>query len=172
MIALLKQKINSPYTSSMGRFFDAVASLLNIRQEVTFEGQAAMQLEFLAMENNSQKTYPFEVIRENEKQVIDWREMINSIADDLENKIPLSEISRKFHNTLVEMIITIAKEIGEKRIVLTGGCFQNKLLTELALRKLSVSGFDVFSHSKVPPNDGGIAVGQMYASVLLQGRNH
>jgi hydrogenase maturation protein HypF len=95
--------------------------------------------------------------------------MIWAILRDVRNAIPLAQISIKFHNTLVEIIAAVAKCIAEERVVLTGGCFQNKFLIERTVQKLEAEGFKPYWHQRIPPNDGGISLGQIVAaSRLLQ----
>jgi hydrogenase maturation protein HypF len=157
---MLSRQINTPLTSSVGRLFDAIASLLDIRHQSSFEGQGAMELEFL-LDRAEDGHYEFDV----RSSVIDWSPAIVAILQDLEQNLPLNRISSKFHHTLVEIIVSIAKQVGVKQIALTGGCFQNKYLTERAVRKLRQAGFDPFWHHQIPPNDGGLAVGQTIAAL-------
>jgi hydrogenase maturation protein HypF len=157
---MLSRQINTPLTSSVGRLFDAIASLLDIRHQASFEGQGAMELEFL-LDRAEDGHYEFDV-RSN---VIDWSPAIVAMLKDLEQNLPLNLISSKFHHTLVEIIVSIAKQVGVKQIALTGGCFQNKYLTERAVRRLTQAGFDPFWHHQIPPNDGGLAVGQTIAAL-------
>ncbi len=165
---MFSKNINSPVTTSVGRLFDAVASILGIRQRVNFEGQAAMELEFslcdMRYEICDDNVYAFSthIPHPTSHIEIDWSEMILSILDDVKNKIPNEIISAKFHNTLAEIIVAIAKQIGEKRIVLSGGCFQNKYLTERTIHRLQEENFEVYWHQKIPTNDGGISLGQIY----------
>lgn len=164
---MLSKNINSPITTSVGRLFDAVASILGIRQRVNFEGQAAMELEFImdyGFEISDLGNYNYVTQMSNPKSqiVIDWSQMIFSILDDVKNRIPNGIISAKFHNTLVEIIIAISKRIGEKRIVLSGGCFQNKYLTERTIQRLQNENYEVYWQQKIPTNDGGISLGQIY----------
>ncbi|MFB0510102.1 MAG: carbamoyltransferase HypF, partial [bacterium] len=167
---MLSQNINSPIASSVGRLFDAVASITGLRQKMRFEGQAAMELEFALDGIKTNETYRFIVsLRAAEDKseraiIIDWEPMILEIIDELKSKVSISIISAKFHNTLVEMIIEVAKGLGEERVVLTGGCFQNKYLTERAVLRLRKEGFQAYWHQRVPPNDGGIALGQTTAA--------
>jgi hydrogenase maturation protein HypF len=156
---MLKRNINSPRTSSMGRLFDAVASILDLCQVSTFEGQAAMAVEFEAMKARNVQSYPFNF----EAAQIDWRPLMLRMVDDLVNNIPTAEIAAKFHNTLAEMIVTVAQAVSEGNILLTGGCFQNRLLTDKAFWRLRESGFTPNWHHHIPPNDGGIAIGQIAA---------
>jgi hydrogenase maturation protein HypF len=163
---MLRKGINSPVTSSMGRLFDGVASILNIRQNANFEAQGAMELEFAADENET-NSYNFAVENENEKMIIDWHTMLKEIITDLKNGIPNSIISAKFHNTLTEIILSVAQKVNKEKILLTGGCFQNKYLLENSIIKLEKNGFKVYRHQRVPTNDGGISLGQIkYAANL------
>lgn len=158
---VLKKKINTPVTCSAGRLFDAVASLIGLRQELNFEGQAAMELEFM-IDKKVEANYSLD-IKNKKPFVIDWQPMIVEIIYDIQHKIDKGIIAAKFHNTLVEMIVSIANKIGEEKIVLTGGCFQNKYLTEKAVMRLNEEGFKSYWHQRIPCNDGGISVGQIIA---------
>jgi hydrogenase maturation protein HypF len=114
-------------------------------------------------------TYPFQIlddglrITDHGLRIVDWQPMILEIVQDVQRGQATGIISAKFHNTLAEIIVGIARKIGEKKIVLTGGCFQNKYLTERAVRRLMEEGFSPYWHQRVPPNDGGIALGQVMA---------
>lgn len=156
---MLRKQVNTPRTTSMGRLFDAVASILNLCQVSTFEGQAGMAVEYEAMKSDVTESYPLEL----ERVAIDWRPIIQGIVRDLVDNATTATIARKFHNTLVEMIAHVAIMIGEENVLLTGGCFQNRLLTELAITRLKDIGFVPYWHHNIPPNDGGIAVGQLLA---------
>jgi hydrogenase maturation protein HypF len=161
---MLKKKINSPITSSAGRLFDAVAAMINLRTVVRFEGQAAMELEFSLDETTDPGSYIFSIDKENCIREVNWEPMVKAILEDVRQGIRVSMISQKFHNTLVEMIVAMAKECGEKRIILSGGCFQNKYLTERSINRLREEGFVPYWHQRVPSNDGGIALGQIAAA--------
>ena len=156
---MLVKGLQAPLTSSVGRLFDAVASLTNLRQQVTFGGQAAMELEF-AIQSCVSEAYSFE-IKSTAPSVIDWRPMIEEIIEDVRNRVDAGMISAKFHNALVEVIVAVAKHVGQTRVVLTGGCFQNRYLTERSVQRLLESGFRPYWHQRVPTNDGGIALGQV-----------
>ncbi len=158
---MLKKKINSPITCSAGRLFDAVASIIGLRQELNFEGQAAMELEF-AIDKNVNAVYPFSFENKN-RYIINWQEMIIEIIDDVKNGISKNIIAAKFHNTLAEMIVNIAQKINRQKIVLTGGCFQNKYLTERTVTRLQEEGFQPYWHQRIPCNDGGVSIGQIIA---------
>ncbi|MBI3610781.1 MAG: carbamoyltransferase HypF [Nitrospirae bacterium] len=166
---MLAGGLNSPKTSSAGRLFDAVASLVGLRQRVSFEGQAAMELEFAIGDERMDEAYPFQIsnlkFQMDDCLNIDWEPMISGILDDLKREISVGIISAKFHNTLAGIIVDVAKRAGEERIVLTGGCFQNKYLTERAVRELEAAGFRPYWHQRVPPNDGGIALGQAFVAL-------
>jgi hydrogenase maturation protein HypF len=162
-IALIRQMLvkglQSPVTSSVGRLFDAVASLAGLRQQATFEGQAAMELEF-AVQPCVGEAYSFE-IKGCSPSVVDWRPMIGEIVEDMRQGVAAGVISTKFHNALVEIIVAVARHAGQTRVVLTGGCFQNCYLTERSVQRLLEEGFRPYWHQRVPPNDGGIALGQI-----------
>lgn len=158
----LSKQINCPRTSSAGRLFDAIASLLGLCHINHYEGQAAMALENCASHVLSDAFYPFR-INETEPLVIDGQLMLEEIFEDLA-LLGTDLIAAKFHNTLAEMILTIAGRSGEQTVVLSGGCFQNALLVEKTLGRLKTAGFTVYCHEKIPPNDGGLALGQLYAA--------
>lgn len=167
---MLKKGLNAPLTSSVGRLFDGVAAIVGLREQVNFEGQAALALEFALERCDRDEQYNFDIIASVEKDspaILDWAKIVVGVLADLHDKTPLSLISAKFHNTLVEMIIAVAKLTGKERIVLTGGCFQNKYLVERAVCRLHKEGFRPYWHQRIPPNDGGIALGQAIAASRL-----
>ena len=153
---MIERKINTVQTSSCGRLFDAVASMIGLRNEVNFEGQAAIELEMIADEA-VEDSYPFAF----EGECIDFRPVIERIARETAER-PV--ISARFHNTvaaaIVETCLRIRSESALWRVCLSGGTFQNVLLVSRAAAGLRRNGFEVFLHAKVPPNDGGIALGQ------------
>ncbi len=157
---MLRQGVNAPITTSAGRLFDAVASLVIGRQVVNFEGQAAMELEFLAHSAQGDDSYPFR-LSEGTPRVLDWSPTVEAILQDVQQGAEPSWIALRFHNALVEMVVAVAKAVGVERIALSGGCFQNAYLTERAVRRLTEEGFRMYWHQRVPPNDGGIALGQL-----------
>jgi hydrogenase maturation protein HypF len=193
LMRMLARGVNSPLTSSAGRLFDAVASLTALRHRARFEGQAAMDLEFAFDPGDSEDAYPvkLDAIRFDARhdgqtlppcpihsachafrcpkvtQVLDWGPMIAGILEDLSSAVPVWEISAKFHNTLVEGLVAVARQVGERRVALTGGCFQNKYLLERSVDALRGAGFSPYWHQRVPPNDGGIALGQVFAASRL-----
>lgn len=167
LLSMLRMGFNSPYTSSIGRLFDAVASISGLRQKSAFEGQAAMDLEYAIGKTKVDESYPFEIEIDDMSglHVVDWRRMIKGILTDvLMECAPVGTVSAKFHNTLVQVIGRIADLAGRSRVVLSGGCFQNKYLLEETIRHLERRNYRVYWHQKVPTNDGGIALGQHYAA--------
>ncbi len=168
----LEKKINAPLTSSVGRLFDAVASLVGLRQQLAFEGQAAMELEFAATRGETDRRYECTIASSGALLAVDWAPMIEEMLTDVERSLPIPEISAKFHNTLAFSILTVAQRIGRNRVVLTGGCFQNTLLTEKAVRLLTRNGIRPYWHQRIPPNDGGISLGQIYAVARMARKTH
>jgi hydrogenase maturation protein HypF len=158
---LLSKPHHAPKTSSIGRLFDAVASLLNIYQITSFEGQAAIALEQIC-DVTIDDFYGMDVKNDGE---IDWFNLMQSILEDRQKQTAIATIATKFHNSLVEIMVTIANRVGTEQIVLTGGCFQNRYLTERAIQKLTQDKFRVYCHQNIPPNDGGIAAGQIIAAL-------
>ena len=163
---MLEKGINSPFTTSAGRLFDAIASIIGVRQETHYEGQAAMELEFALDPDVLREYYKFELDKNGSVIVIDWRPMIAEIIADLKMEITVNLISAKFHNAMAEIIVSIAKSINERKVVLSGGCFQNKYLVEKTIARLNETGFQPYWHQRVPPNDGGIALGQIMAEIF------
>jgi hydrogenase maturation protein HypF len=161
---MLARGINSPVTSSAGRLFDAVSALVGIRQIATFEGQAAMELEFAAEEAAGVEPYPLAIAERDGSLVVDWEPAMLALLEDLGRNAPVPRIARAFHDALAEAIVAVAQRAGQDRVVLTGGCFQNRYLAERASDRLAASGFQVYRHRAVPPNDGGIALGQAVAA--------
>ncbi len=159
---MLRQRLNTPTTSSAGRLFDAFASLLNLRQAASFEGQAAMELEFALADVNVDDSYPYVLRGEGETLWLDWEPMVRAVL--AEPGIDVARASARFHNTLVDMAVDVATRIGETNIVLSGGCFQNRYLTERMVSRLLGAGYRPYWHQRVPPNDGGLALGQIMAA--------
>ena len=161
---MLKEGLNSPLTSSVGRLFDGVAALAGLRQRISFEGQAAMDLESALDGIETDESYQFNISQAGDAPlVLDWQPVIEGVLADVKRGLRTGEISAKFHNALVEAIVATARRVGERRVALTGGCFQNRYLTERAVKRLEQEGFRAYWHQRVPPNDGGIALGQILA---------
>ncbi len=168
---MLVRGVNSPPCSSVGRLFDGVAAILGIRQRCSFEGQAAMELEFLLEGVATDEAYPLPVVEAEDAGggrllLLDWEPMVRSVLDDGRAGVPPGLISARFHNALAEATLTVARRVGEERVVLTGGCFQNAYLTERAVRLLRGEGFRPYWHQRIPPNDGGLSLGQVVAARL------
>ena len=160
---MLSKNLNSPLTSSVGRLFDGISALLGIIDQVTFEGQAAMQLEFAINDLQTNEAYPFNwQYNPNSCSYIDWRLIIQHIIKDYLSKQSLSLISAKFHLTLVQIITIVARKIEAKNVILSGGCFQNKYLLENAISYLSRTKFRPYWSQEVPLNDGGLVLGQIH----------
>ncbi|MDT5122188.1 MAG: hydrogenase maturation protein HypF [Acidobacteriota bacterium] len=158
---MIESKTNSPLTSSMGRLFDAVASLLGLRSMVNYEGQAAIELETIACRECAQG-YEFEI--EADGRIIKTESVIQHAVEDLLDGVSTQEVSAKFHLGVARLIANVARELRDERrlnrVALSGGVFQNMLLLENVCRLLKRDGFEVFTHSRVPTNDGGISLGQ------------
>ncbi len=157
---MLKQGLHSPPTSSTGRLFDAVASLVGLRQTVAFEGQAAMALEFALPPTAASETYPFRL----DEAVIDWAPLIDGVLRDMAALVPLPQIADRFHNAIADMILAVAHQVRESLVVLAGGCFQNAALLERSVCRLRHAGLRVYWPQRVPSNDGGLALGQALAA--------
>lgn len=175
IVDMISKKINSPFTSSLGRLFDGVAAIIGLRNQVFFEGQAAMELEMLAdpplpfrtgqwcTGQKSMTTYDYEWVSNDGYNVL-LEPMIRGVVKDMKEGVHPSEISGKFHMTLIylfsELCQVIRKEDGLNRVILSGGAFQNSLLLTGLTQALEEKSFQVFTHHLVPTNDGGISLGQ------------
>jgi len=159
---MIEKGINSPLTSSMGRLFDAVAALVGIRQTVNYEGQAAVELEQCA-EVRHEESYRFAINDETPRK-IDPSPAIRALVADLQASVSPGIISARFHNAIAESILEVCLQERSlsaiHRVALSGGVFQNVLLLERTRRLLEDEGFEVYVNEKVPPNDGGISLGQ------------
>lgn len=172
LIQSLKNKINSPLTSSAGRIFDAAASILDICQVNNYEGQAGMMLEFKCI-RNVKSFYNFQIKNKEEISVIKWDELFMGMLSDIGDKVDAGIITMKFHNTLARIILEIIRKIDIKKVVLSGGCFQNMILTEITIELLESEGYKVYTHQRIPPNDGGISLGQAAGYFYKQvNKNH
>jgi hydrogenase maturation protein HypF len=160
---MLETGLNSPLTTSAGRLFDAVAALLGLSQRTRYEGQAAMALE-AAADPREDAAWPFPLVpREGAPALLDWEPLLRALLEDLGRGVNAGRLAARFHNSLVDGIARTAEAAGEAHVALTGGCFQNRLLLERAAERLSALGFGVLLHREVPPNDGGISLGQVLA---------
>jgi hydrogenase maturation protein HypF len=170
---MIERRLNSPMTTSAGRLFDAVAALAGVRRSVSFEGQAAMELEWLASAAQPDGIYPFEAANgANSDLMIDARPMILAVAADVHQHVAAAVIARRFHSTLVEIIVQTCTQIRSKtnldHVVLSGGVFLNVLLTTEVSDRLTSDGFHVYRHRLVPPNDGGLSLGQLAIAAARQ----
>jgi hydrogenase maturation protein HypF len=161
---MIDRQIHSPKTSSCGRLFDAVAALTGIRSTVNYEAQAAIELEMAAHDSTDEGAYPFELIPEENRWQIGTFPLFQALLNDLRQQVPVSDISRKFHNGLAASFVELAENVREQRqlnrVCLSGGCFQNVLLFQQMLDGLRAKSFEVYFHSEVPSGDGGISLGQ------------
>lgn len=166
---MMAQRVACPPTSSAGRLFDAVAAILGLQDVSRFEGQAAMALE-AAADRSTFATYPVDHRATDAGWVIDTAPLIRDITADSLAGVSIAEIAGAFHNALrsliVETVVLVAQRTGIRRVALTGGVFQNALLTERAAIALERRGFDVLLHRQVPANDGGLALGQAYVAAF------
>jgi hydrogenase maturation protein HypF len=173
----VKKSINAPPTSSMGRLFDAVSALTGVRGVIEYEAQAAIDLETCAADApDESKNYPFSLAEENGVSIIKVHDLITGIIKDLHDKISKEIIAGRFHNTIVNMIVDVCRDIsgktGLKKAALSGGVFQNRLLLRKSAALLESAGFEVYTHHQTPCNDGGISLGQAaIANSAVKGDN-
>jgi hydrogenase maturation protein HypF len=155
----LSSGLNAPLTSSMGRLFDAAAAIAGIRQTVSYEAQAAIELEALA-EPAETGYYPLQLSGE----LLDPAPMLRALVADLRAGVSLPIVSARFHNGIAEAVGMVCRALrdqhGLEQIVLSGGVWQNIFLLKGALARLQQDGFKVLVHRQVPANDGGLALGQ------------
>jgi len=160
---MIDKNINSPLTSSCGRLFDAVSSLIGIRDEISYEGQAAMELESFCASGVKER-YKFSIYKEGEEFIIDPQEIFMDIIEDLKKGIDKKVMAAKFHNTVAEFTVNLCCKIRKRtnlnKVTLSGGVFQNRYLIEKIISLLEKDDFQVYIQRKVPPNDGGISLGQ------------
>jgi hydrogenase maturation protein HypF len=176
IVDMVKKKINSPYTSSLGRLFDGIAAIIGIRNRVCFEGQAAMELEMVAgrraqVAGRRAQVYDYEWVSEGDGYRILLPPLIHGVVKDIQNGAELSEISGKFHMTIVqifsELCEVLRRENGLNKVVLSGGVFQNAILLSGLIYSLERKKFQVFTNNSVPTNDGGIALGQSAVAATM-----
>lgn len=165
--------VSAPPTSSAGRLFDAVAAIVGLRDQASFEGQAAMELEAIAHGEPS-RAYGWALDTSADPWIVDVRPLIRDVVEDVLAGLPPEAVSTAFHETLAATIAHVASEVaartGVRTVALTGGVFQNARLTSLALDALRTSGLNVLTHSRVPCNDGGLSLGQaLVAARILRG---
>jgi hydrogenase maturation protein HypF len=160
-LRMVERKINTPFTSSCGRLFDAVAAIIGLRTQVTYEAQAAIELEAVSYtESHDGVIYPFMI--DNEQ--VRLGPLLAAVVSDTQQRVPVGVIGQRFHHTLAEIVCTICEQIREKEglttVALSGGCWQNRLLLSATISRLRETGFSVYVHHQVPANDGGVGLGQ------------
>lgn len=160
---MIDKKINTPYSHGMGRVFDAVAAIIGLRSRISFEGQAAMELEMIVAKD-VRESYPVAINNSGGVMVLDFSPAFRNIVTDHLGGVHPSIISARLHNCVAEGAVSIVKKIGKmtklNRVFLSGGVFQNAYLSGRLAMLLEANKFEVYRHSRVPPNDGGIALGQ------------
>jgi hydrogenase maturation protein HypF len=167
--AMLANGTHAPLTSSAGRLFDAVAALVGVRQVASFEGQAAMELEWCIDEAAGLPAYAVELLAEGERPlIVDWGPMLRSMVRDVRDGAAPGAVATGFHRALADAIVAVARRIGVHQVALSGGCFQNRHLLEWSVERLRAQGFEAFWHHKVPSNDGGLSVGQAAWAAALR----
>ncbi|MGE5558660.1 MAG: carbamoyltransferase HypF [Bacillota bacterium] len=173
LVDLCSKGRNAVPTSSMGRLFDTVSALLGICRSPAYDGEAAVLLEAAAAGARTQEKYPWELVGSCTPWEIDVDGMIKKISTEHRCGRNIPRMARKFHNTISDIIATTALRIREKyrenNICLSGGVFQNRIILDQTVEKLSAQGFKTFINRKVPINDGGIALGQVYGFILRGG---
>lgn len=157
---MLRRRLRCPRTSSVGRLFDAVAALLDLAQVNAYEGDAAMRLQFAAEVAGTVKAYPLPLREAEPAGQLDWAPLLAALLADRAAGVAVPEMAARFHAALLEGMLRVARRAGLPRIVLSGGCFQNRLLLEGGVTILRGAGFEVYWPQQLPANDGGIALGQ------------
>ena len=159
---MLARGVNAPATSSAGRLFDAVASILGLCQKASFEGEAAMAVEFATARAESTVSLPTPTISEaGDACLVDWRPMLAAIVEASRAGVSAEALAAAFHEALAGAIVAVAMRVGQPSVLLTGGCFQNARLTERSVQRLRDAGLIPYWHHRIPPNDGGLAAGQI-----------
>ncbi|MGO8920078.1 MAG: carbamoyltransferase HypF [Stellaceae bacterium] len=170
MRQMLVRGLNAPVTSSAGRLFDGFAALAGLRQTCAYEGQAAIELEGAVDERATGRRYPLSLRKDDDSKIliVDWAPALGAALADLRAGVTSAQISEAFHNGLATAIADVAVRAGERIVALTGGCFQNARLTEAAVAALRAAGLEAVWHRRVPPNDGGLALGQAAWAAWLE----
>ncbi|MDX6209604.1 MAG: hydrogenase maturation protein HypF, partial [Frankiales bacterium] len=162
VLSLARAQVNAPLTSSAGRLFDAVSALLGVRDVVTYEGQAAIELEYVA-DPDETGSYPV-TVTDGSPARIEIASLVRDLSTDLLAGVPVPTLAARFHNTLADVVRDVCARLREQHrletVALSGGVFQNALLVTRCLSRLETAGFEVLTHRQVPPNDGGLSLGQ------------
>jgi hydrogenase maturation protein HypF len=158
LVAMLARGVNAPWTTSVGRLFDAVAAFTGIRSVAGFEGQAAMEVEFAA-DGVAAPPYPLP-LGTGEPAVADWEPLVRALLRDHADGVPVDVMAARFHAALAELAVAVAVRVALPCVVLSGGCFQNARLAAIVRDRLQASGFEVRTPHRYPPNDGGLSLGQ------------
>jgi len=171
LATMLCRGVNAPLTSSAGRLFDAVAALLGLCQLNRFEGEAAMAVEFAACRARDATPLPPMAMRGTSGPlIVDWGPSLVALIEEHRRGTAPEPLAAALHDVLSAAIVDVARRVGRRRVVLTGGCFQNAKLTEQTVDRLCGAGFAPYLHQRIPPNDGGLAIGQAVfaASPLIE----
>jgi len=178
LATMLAKGVNAPLTTSMGRLFDGVAALIGLHQHVTFEGQGAMALEHIATVAEA-TAYAIPITASGDAAfadatpgdvataaqpsplLLDWAPLLDGVLADLRRGVDRGVLAARFHNALAAMGVAVAQHVGHPQVALSGGCFQNRRLTEAVADRLRAAGFAVLLHRQAPPNDGGVSLGQV-----------
>jgi len=172
LIHMIKRGVNSPLTSSCGRLFDAVSSLIGLKKKIAYEGQAALELE-MCQSLSEKREYTWQIEERDQYLILLTSDMINDVVEDLKKDLSRGKISRRFHNTLIGMFkgvcLRLRDETGIESVAMSGGAFQNVTLLTGLLRSLTSEGFNVFIHTLVPANDGGLSLGQAVCAGMRYG---
>jgi len=170
-----RRRVNSPLTSSCGRLFDAVAAVAGVRQRVSYEAQAAIELEMAIGDSVTDAAYPLDILKGNDVALISTRPMFEALVADVLSNQPVSEISLRFHNGLVTTFVSLAETLRDRdslnRVCLSGGTFNNLYLTMRLVRALTAAGFEVFTQNEVPAGDGGLSLGQAMVAACAKPEN-
>jgi hydrogenase maturation protein HypF len=162
LFSLLERGVHAPVTTSAGRLFDGIAALLGLRHQSSFEGQAAMEVEFVAAsEPQEEAGLIMPIIAPGQEGIwqIDWRPAVAAILKERSSTRP-GLLAARFHNALTRCVLDLAVRVGIKTVVLSGGCFQNVRLLDAIHHTLRSAGFNILCHRDLPPNDGGLSAGQ------------
>ena len=169
----IDNKLNCYETSSVGRFFDCIASLLNICHCITYDAQAAIELENI-LDPFVKDEYPFNISLEKGVYLIDYKNILFSVISDIKIGKTASHISAKFHNTIAsaasDLVIKISRKYGIKKVVLSGGVFENTYLLIYIKKRLEQKDFSVYHNQQIPTNDSGICVGQLAIASAMEGK--